>query len=45
MQFILIYPTGRIEVFSVKTCAELFQNAYGGTLISQALTVEEGITV
>jgi hypothetical protein len=45
MQYILIYPTGRVLTFSVLQCAVVFQQAYGGTLITQELNVQESITV
>lgn len=35
MKYTLITPKGRIYVFTVKACAEIFQQAYGGTLVSE----------
>jgi hypothetical protein len=45
MRYILISASGTIYTFSVRSCAEVFQLAYGGTLISETLTVEESVTV
>jgi hypothetical protein len=45
MRYILIYSTGKVLTFSVLRCAVIFQQAYGGTLITQELTVQESVTV
>jgi hypothetical protein len=45
MRYILIYSTGKVLTFSVLQCAAIFQQAYGGTLITQELTVQESVTV
>ena len=37
MQYILITPTGRLYVFDVLECAEIYKNAFGGTLIAEVL--------
>jgi hypothetical protein len=34
-RYTLILSNGRIQVFSVLACAVTFQQAYGGTLITQ----------
>ena len=37
MKFILITKNGKVFTFNIKACAENFQQAYGGTLISEQL--------
>lgn len=32
--YTVIFPSGRVEVFSVKACAETFARAYRGHLIT-----------
>jgi hypothetical protein len=34
-RYTLILSNGRIMVFSVLACAEVFQQAHGGTLVTQ----------
>ena len=34
MKYTLILSTGKVMVFNVKACAELYRNIYGGTLVS-----------
>lgn len=34
MKYTLILSTGKIMVFNVKACAELYQSIYGGTLVA-----------
>ena len=34
MKYTLILSTGKVMVFNVKACAELYKNIYGGTLVS-----------
>ena len=33
MKYTLILNTGKVMVFNVKKCAELYQTIYGGTLV------------
>jgi hypothetical protein len=40
MKFVLITAKGKVLTFSVKACAEIFQQAYGGTLIDNQLYAE-----
>ena len=45
MRYILILKTGKVMVFSVLACAELYQTLTDGTLISEVLQNEvESIT-
>ena len=45
MRYILILKTGKVMVFSVLACAELYQTITDGTLISEVLQNEvESIT-
>jgi hypothetical protein len=37
MKFVLILSNGKVFTFNIKACAENFQQAYGGTLISDQL--------
>ena len=37
MKYTLITGNGKVLVFNVKACAESFQMAYGGTLITDQL--------
>ena len=43
--YTLIKPNGKIEVFTVKECAEIFQMAYGGVLITPQVldTIEDSV--
>lgn len=34
MKYVLILSTGKLMVFSIKACAELYHSAYGGTLVA-----------
>lgn len=34
MKYTLILNTGKVMVFNVKQCAELYQTIYGGTLVA-----------
>jgi hypothetical protein len=34
MKYVLILSTGKLIVFSIKACAELYRDAYGGTLVA-----------
>jgi hypothetical protein len=34
-EYTLITSTGRVLLFSVKACADLYQQAYGGVVFSQ----------
>ena len=34
MKYTLITKTGKVMVFNLKQCAEIFQSAYGGTLVA-----------
>jgi hypothetical protein len=43
MKFTLITPTGKVYTFFVQAVAETFQQAYGGTLVTD--TVFETIDV
>ena len=40
MKFTLITPTGRVYTFHIQAVAETYQQAYGGTLISDQLYAE-----
>ena len=45
MRYILILKTGKVMVFSVLACAELYQTITRGTLITESLeNVTESIT-
>ena len=33
MKTVLILPTGKVMVFTVRACAELYQQIHGGTLV------------
>jgi hypothetical protein len=35
MKYVLITKTGKVLVFTVKAAAEIFQQAYGGTIINE----------
>jgi hypothetical protein len=35
MLFVLTTPRGQVYRFSVLSCAQLFQSAYGGTIVSE----------
>jgi hypothetical protein len=34
MKYVLILSTGKLMIFSVKACAELYRKSYGGTLVT-----------
>ena len=40
MKYTLITRNGKVFVFNVLACAETFQQAYGGTLITDQLYAE-----
>jgi hypothetical protein len=40
MKYVLITKTGRVMCFYVKAVAETYQQAYGGTVISESLAEE-----
>ena len=40
MKFVLITGNGKVFTFFTKACAETFQQAYGGTLISEEIYAE-----
>ena len=35
MKYILITKTGKVIAFNVKAAAEIFQQAYGGTIVNE----------
>ena len=35
--YTLIKPNGKIEVFTIKACAEIFQRAFGGVLFCNSI--------
>lgn len=37
MRYVLITKLGRVMVFNVKACAELYQSIYGGALVDDQL--------
>jgi hypothetical protein len=38
MEFLLITPKGKVYTFHIRSVAETYQKAYGGTLTSDAIT-------
>ena len=40
-EYTLITSTGRVLLFSVKACADLYQQAYGGVVFSQQVLDQE----
>jgi hypothetical protein len=40
MQYTLITKTGKIHIFSVKSCAEQFQMAYGRVIVVADILVD-----
>jgi hypothetical protein len=38
MEFLLITPKGKVYTFHIRSVAETYQQAYGGTLTSDAIT-------
>lgn len=40
MKYTLITPQGRVLTFFIKATAEIFQQAYGGTLITDQIYAE-----
>ena len=42
MRYVLIMKSGKVMVFNVKACAEIFQQANGGTLVA-TFPIEENI--
>ena len=40
MKFVLITGNGKVFTFTVRACAETFQQAYGGTLITDQMYTE-----
>jgi hypothetical protein len=38
MEFLLITPNGKVYTFHVKSVAETYQQAYGGTLTDHSIT-------
>jgi hypothetical protein len=40
MKYTLITPTGRVYTFFLKTLAETYQTAYGGTLFDAVVLVD-----
>jgi hypothetical protein len=41
MTYTLITKSGKVLVFTVKACAELYQQAYGGVLLSTGVLEEK----
>ena len=41
MNFVLITKSGRVMMFYVETCAIMFQQAFGGTIVSASAFSEE----
>ena len=41
MKFVLILGSGKVMVFSVQACAELYQQIYGGTLVDNQVYATE----
>ena len=37
MNYTLLTPTGRILVFRIKECAEIYQGAYGGVIMTDKI--------
>ena len=35
MPYTLIMPTGKVVVFNLKACADIYQKAYGGVVFTQ----------
>jgi len=40
MQFTLITPKGKVYTFYIKSVAETYQQAYGGTIITNGVLVD-----
>lgn len=43
MEYTLITPAGRVYTFFGLACAEIFQQAYGGVLITPQILVEQTV--
>ena len=37
MTYTLLTPTGRILVFQIKECAEIYRSAYGGVIMTDTI--------
>jgi hypothetical protein len=42
-KYTLITPQGKVIAFNVLACAITFQQAYGGTIVTDSITLEEVI--
>lgn len=40
MKYTLIASNGKVFIFNVKACAETFQQAYGGVIVTQEILVD-----
>jgi len=40
-EYTVITSTGRVLLFSIKSCADLYQKAYGGVVFSQQVLDQE----
>lgn len=41
MTYTLVTPKGKIYTFTIKSCADIFQQAYGGTLVTDEILSKE----
>lgn len=45
MKYVVIYPTGKVMVFNVKACAELYAAINRGTLVCEEILNESEMYV
>jgi hypothetical protein len=37
MTYTLLMPTGKVLIFDIKACAEIYRNAYGGVIMTDKI--------
>ena len=45
MEYTLITNDGKVLVFNLLSCAELFKRAYGGNIVTNEITIDTTATV